>query len=247
MYSIKLILTVINYSSEKEFTNFFQSHKSEIVYRVPCHGTASNSILNYLGLESTEKVLMLCLSDETKIDTIHENLLYNMKLDYAGNGIAITLPIHSISTHTLQFFDLSYSKDHTPTSETLPISNHTKMDSKEQEVNGEAMKDFDYELIFAITNNGFTDLVMDAARNAGATGGTVIHAKSTATEHVRKFLGISIAEEKEILLIVATKDSKAQIMKGIQEFAGLRSEAGTVIFSVPVESVAGLHFHKKCL
>ena len=100
-----------------------------------------------------------------------------------------------------------------------------------------------HELIIAITNSGYNDLVMDAARNASASGGTVIHAKSTATEQMRKFLGISIVEEKEILLIVVKQEQKVGIMKEIQKVAGTHTPAGTILFSVPVTSVAGLHFY----
>ena len=53
-----------------------------------------------------------------------------------------------------------------------------------------------HDLIVVIANQGSTDLVMDAAREAGATGGTVIHAKGTGTDLVRKFFGVSIASEQ---------------------------------------------------
>ena len=41
------------------------------------------------------------------------------------------------------------------------------------------MKDTKYELLVVIANQGYTELVMDAARAAHAPGGTVIHAKGT--------------------------------------------------------------------
>jgi len=49
---------------------------------------------------------------------------------------------------------------------------------------------------------------MDAARSAGAGGGTVIHANGTGMESARKFLGVSLAAEKEIIFIVTRTEEK---------------------------------------
>ena len=81
---------------------------------------------------------------------------------------------------------------------------------------------------------------MDAARHADAPGGTVIHAKGTGAEHARRFLGISLAEEKEMVFIVVRTQQKNAIMKAIMEQAGTASPAGGIIFSLPVTSTAGL-------
>ena len=64
-------------------------------------------------------------------------------------------------------------------------------------------KELTHELIIVITNQGYTDKVMDAARSAGAGGGTAIHAKGTGAELARKFFGVSIASEKEIVFIIS--------------------------------------------
>lgn len=70
------------------------------------------------------------------------------------------------------------------------------------------MKDTLHELIVVILNQGYVDLVMDAARDAGAYGGTVIHAKGTGMEQAEKFMGVSLAAEKEMIFIVAKKSRK---------------------------------------
>ena len=102
------------------------------------------------------------------------------------------------------------------------------------------MKDTDYELLVAIANQGYIDTVMDAARSAKAGGGTVIHAKGTGMELAKKYLGVSLVEEKEVILIVTKSREKNQIMKAIMEQAGLDSIERTIVFSLPVTSVAGI-------
>ena len=104
----------------------------------------------------------------------------------------------------------------------------------------EEKQSFPYELIVAIAERGSMDMVMEAARSANAGGGTILHAKGTGTDFTSKFFGVSIAAEKEMLLIVANRKDKAGIMRAIMEKAGIRSQAHTALFSLPVEDVVGL-------
>ena len=97
-----------------------------------------------------------------------------------------------------------------------------------------------HELLIVITNQGCTDQVMDAARSAGATGGTSIHAKGTGTELARKFFGVSIAAEKELVFIVAAAESRRDIMKAVMAQAGMQTKAQSLVFSLPVSEIAGL-------
>ena len=94
----------------------------------------------------------------------------------------------------------------------------------------------------AIANEGYTDAVMNAARAAGARGGTVIHGKGTGAENAQKFYNISIADEKEIVMIVASAEIKSEIMRSILEKAGPGSDAGALVFSLPVSEAAGFGF-----
>lgn len=81
---------------------------------------------------------------------------------------------------------------------------------------------------------------MDAARSAKAPGGTVIHAKGTGAEHAKKFLGISLAEEKELIFTMVRSGQKNEIMRAIMEQSGPGTPAGGITFSLPVTATAGL-------
>ena len=99
---------------------------------------------------------------------------------------------------------------------------------------------FSHELIFVILNQGYTDDVMEAARTAGARGGTVLDAKGTGAGLAKKFFGVSLAEEKEILLIVSDMKEKMGIMKAIATQSGPDSPAGAISFTLPVSEVVGV-------
>ena len=100
--------------------------------------------------------------------------------------------------------------------------------------------DFEHELIVVILNEGYSDFVMDAARAAGAGGGTVLHAKGTGGTWGEKFFSVSLADEKDMIYIIAHRDEKAAIMRSINEQAGPGTKAGAICFSLPISSVAGL-------
>lgn len=100
--------------------------------------------------------------------------------------------------------------------------------------------EFNHELIVVILNEGYADLVMDAARAAGAGGGTVLHAKGTRLEARREILRRESGRRKDMVYIIAYADEKAAIMRAINENAGPGTKAGAICFSLPVSSVAGL-------
>jgi len=96
-----------------------------------------------------------------------------------------------------------------------------------------------YELIITICSGGCTNMVMDAARAAGAAGGTFVHAKGTGAVSAMKFFGLSIASEKEMVFIVARSGHKKDIMRAIMQHAGADTEANSLVFTLPVNDTAG--------
>ena len=97
-----------------------------------------------------------------------------------------------------------------------------------------------YELIFCIVNTGFSGTVMDAARSAGATGGTILRGRGSAGKEAEDFFHIQIEPEKEIVMILAPVEIKDNIMTSIYKEAGLASAGQGIIFSLPVTRTAGL-------
>jgi nitrogen regulatory protein PII len=97
-----------------------------------------------------------------------------------------------------------------------------------------------YELIFTILNRGFSDLAMDSARAEGATGGTILTARGAGAKEVERLFGLTLSQEKEIILILATKENRSGIMTAICKSAGLNTQGKGIAFSVPVDDVCGI-------
>ena len=82
--------------------------------------------------------------------------------------------------------------------------------------------------------------VMDAAKPVGATGGTVFHSRRAGNENKLKFWGISVQQEREVVLILARKDDKLNIMQAIGRKCGINSKAQGIVLSLPVDGTAGM-------
>ena len=210
-----LIITITDRSRGGEFAAWFQGQGASLVLSALGRGTAATEVLDCLGLEATEKaVLMLAAPRSSRLVRKAERELW---LDVPGRGILMAVPISSIGG--------ARARDYL-------LQGQAEEDAMEKEIT--------HELIVVITNRGCTDQVMDAARAAGAAGGTTIHAKGTGTKLAKKFFGVSLAAEKEIVFILAKEADRKPIMKAVMAQAGMQTKAQAVVFSLPVTDLAGL-------
>ena len=102
-----------------------------------------------------------------------------------------------------------------------------------------------YEAVFCIVNEGFSEAVMDAAREAGATGGTVLNARGTASVEAEKAFGIIVEPQKEIVMILVNTDIKEAVLKSLYDAVGLKTAGQGIAFTLPVAEVVGLTPHAK--
>ena len=97
-----------------------------------------------------------------------------------------------------------------------------------------------HELIICIVNTGFTDVVMDAARDKGARGGTVLHGRGTANKEAEEFFHISVQPDKEMVMILVPSDIKNDVLHAIYQAAGLKTAGQGIAFALPVTNVIGI-------
>ncbi|MBE6529327.1 MAG: P-II family nitrogen regulator [Ruminococcaceae bacterium] len=99
---------------------------------------------------------------------------------------------------------------------------------------------FEYEMILCIVNAGFSEAVMDAAKEIGARGGTVISARGTAAKEAERTFQITIQPEKEIVLILVPSKLRDNILHAIYQNVGLNTPGQGIAFALPVDSAVGL-------
>lgn len=223
MSRLYMMVTITDRNRKKKFEEFYKKNEHMVFFTTLGRGTANSEMLDYFGLEESEKVVILSVVTEETWKKLRREMIVKMQIDVPGTGIAFIVSLSSIGGEkTLHFLIQS-----------------EKFEREEEST----LKETEYELLVAIANQGCIDTVMDVARSVGAGGGTVIHAKGTGMETAEKFLGVSLAAEKEIILIVTRKKQKNAIMKAMMEQTGLASKEKTIIFSLPVTSTVGLRMY----
>ena len=211
------VLSICDPKSLGILTDICNSLSLKVTVVLHGRGTAVRSMLDILGIEDTEKRIVLTIADNEKTKELIREEKQKMFVGVPGHGIIVSVPIKSVGG-----------------GKTLAYLNNGQHNAKyTPELN------YSYELIIAISNEGCTDMVMNAARKAGARGGTVIHGKGTGSREDEKFFNVSIAQEKEVILIVSEKDRKSDIMREIVGSAGPSTPAGAIVFSLPISEVAG--------
>ena len=98
----------------------------------------------------------------------------------------------------------------------------------------------EYQIVICIVNTGFSPVVMDVARDAGARGGTIIHGRGTANSKAEKLFQIVVQPDKEIVLIIVKSEIKDAVMSAVNENAGLDTEGQGIAFSLPIDRTIGL-------
>ena len=103
------------------------------------------------------------------------------------------------------------------------------------------MMDFEHEVIFCIVNEGFSEVVMEAARRAGARGGTVLRARGTANIEAEKVFGISVSPQKEIVMILVPAGIRNDVLHALYSTCGLDTPGHGIAFALPVDAVVGIN------
>lgn len=226
MNGLYLLFTVIKRSDMKEYHAFFGKHEVSVIYDTLGNGTAHEKTLSILGIEKNEKAVLMSVLTYPLLKTILKGFEKEMKIDLPDRGIAVAVPLSGMGgSRALEYFTAGMSAE---------SDNADKNSLKTEEDKMQTVQ----EVIIAIYEKGYTELVMGAAREAGAKGGTTIRAKGTGAGE-QKFLGFALAEEKEMLFIVTSTEKKKDIMRAIMQNAGIESRAHSVVFSLPVTASAG--------
>ncbi|MDL2323735.1 P-II family nitrogen regulator [Ruminococcaceae bacterium OttesenSCG-928-A16] len=179
-------------------------------------GTASSRILNYLGIGETDKTVFLSILPATLAKERMHKLTEDFHLKEAGQGIAFCVGI----THGCY---------------------HKTIAVPAEETGGETMDNkAGTDLVLVVVNPGYTEEVMEVAREQGATGGTVLHARGCGLTGAEKFFGVTIQPEKELIMIVASDAISCAIMESIAQKTGPETDAGAVSFSLPVAAAVGI-------
>ena len=196
-----------------------------VQYKISGMGTATSEMMDLLGLGTAEKTVVASILPKTTANAVLTRLDDALEdLERKNRGIAFTLPISGLNKLLLRMMGDLEEKE--------PSEAKRKDES--------TMTERSHALITVIVNQGYSEEVMNAARSAGARGGTVIHGRRIMDEKTTVAMGLGVQDEREMLLIVADEEHKLPIMQAIGAQWGVHSEAKGIVLSLPIDNVIGL-------
>lgn len=222
--AIPLGLSVIVVSDGLASSVVLELNKRECAASFILHGkgTSSNDFYDVLGVGDDKKQVIFSLVQLSKWKSLRDELAPRFKTSRLAKGIAFVIPLTTLAGLSVYKFMSNMRPNAQPQEEIImPEKNN-------------------YEAIFAIVNDGFTDLVMSAAKKAGARGGTILSARGTGNKEIEKFYGIVITPEKQIVMILVPKHIRDDVLTSINQAVGFATKGQGIAFALPVGDVVGL-------
>ena len=214
MNKLKMIITISLETFDKKIESIYDSNG--VIFKIIIHGTgtATSSILNYLGLAETKKYISIALvPDYLEKDILKSiNEVFSSKV---GSGIAFSISLSSANKFL--------------------IDGYKNKDFKEI-----GSMNIKYHLIITIVLEGYLEQVMSAAKKAGAQGGTVIRGRGLGNKEATKIFGFEIEPGRELVLNVVPSEIKNKVMEQITKEVGIKTPCKGICLSIPVDDAVGL-------
>lgn len=232
---LTLTITIVNKGQGYAIEDMLHSYGCAMAFSCRGQGTATAAMIHNLGLSENRKRVVFGVLREDRWEEYAASLAKRFAISDVAKGVACKCDISAVAGVSI-YKMLSNIRE-------LPKPKK-KLSKKKQE--GEPMEEVSkkanvgYENIIAIVNSGYTDLVMNAAREAGARGGTIISGRGTGNKDIEKFYGIEISPEKEVVMILVPNSIKDDVMLAINKQAGMDTMGHGIAFSLPVSGLVGI-------
>jgi len=211
-----ILLSIVERDKGKKLIKELENIDIRISFQCVGLGTAPTEMMDIFGLGSNDKDIIISIGTESTV----KNMMTNFGVTFASHskygGVMIVLKVSAASRIL---------------TEILNFNNETN-----SEKGNVIMKNEHHNNLVVISvNEGYSDDVMQVARKAGATGGTIIKGRLAS---IGQFADIGKSEtdgEREILCILAPLKTSKQIMEDVNKEFGLKSEANGIIVAIPTE------------
>ena len=228
---LRMIIFIVDWERVKVISGVFEKENVSMYFISRGKGTASSEVLDLLGIGSSDKAVIICLEKPAMVPVLLQEVRKNLNYRTPGAGIAFTLPLSAINNPILRIFK--------QTEASAAPDNKANDGKTGQQAPG---RHASHNLVMAVVNRGYSDELMNTARKAGASGGTVLNARCQTNTGAVQFFGISVQDERELIIILTNRDKGSSITKAIAETHGLNTGAQGIVFSLPVENVMSLAF-----
>ena len=211
---VKLIYSILPRGLAKKWIKELKACHVHCHIQFAGEGTASNEMMDVLGLDSSAKDLLLSIGSESAVGNVCRRMTEGTRT--VTHGLMMTFQPTAIN-HLVEVFA------------------SRRIQNEEEEILPMEKSGYEYSMILVAVNAGYTDNVMAAAKKAGATGGTVIRARLVDSERAERRYDLNLQEEREIVSIMTATSKRDAILEAINAECGIRTPAQAILCSLPVE------------
>lgn len=214
---IELLITILERGKGRKLVRFLDKHKVYFHLEFSGVGTATSEMLDILGLNTKEKDVIISLGTRKAVRGLTNAIDAGLWEISRSRGLMMQLRLTAVNNL------ISTALIESAENIILP-ENEEKM-----------INEFDHSLLLIAVKQGYTDVVMQTARKAGATGGTVIRSRMMGSEQFEDNYGIRIDPEKEIIAILAPNSIRDAILNEVNSEHGVRTPAQAILCALPVD------------
>ena len=214
---IVMMLSIIGRGKGKRYMEMLEDRGIKFHLQTVGFGTAPSEMMDILGLGSNNKDVIFSFAPKNAVSLWSAEYGKRVDSGYSYGGLVMILSLSAVNRVTAE------------------ILNRHPIPEAEKGENTQMKSEYKHNLILVSVNEGFADQVMQTAKQAGATGGTIIRARAAGTEQLNQVMDVEATEEKEIIAILSPANISEQIMEDVNREFGLLSKAGDTVCAVPVE------------
>lgn len=215
--SPRFVVTITNLGNDKKIKEVFDLSKVGIVFACHGQGTAPSAIMDMFGLSGREKIITAGFIDKKGTAGFFKHLEEKLSFSQKGHGISFTMAPISMQ------------------SQIMSTINTENVQGDE----GQMKEQTPYVAILAAVAGGFSEEVVEAARSAGARGGTIMKGMRDTSHEISESLGMPLMDEQDFVLILVSREIKNEVMNAITAKCGINTEAHGIVSAFALDEVFG--------
>ena len=214
---VMMMLSIVEAEKGHKLIELLEKQEIKMNMQIVGYGTAPTEMMDIFGLGSNDKDIILSMASKKAINSLMANFGSSFSSYTKYGGLLIVLNVLAVNRLVAEVLNHDLPEEISLQEEAVMKNEHK------------------HYLVMITVNRGYTDTVMEVAKKAGATGGTVIKGRLAESEKLNAITEMELQEERESIIILASADVSARILEDVNEKYGLRSKARGILCAVPVE------------
>lgn len=218
---MKILLTILERGKGKAYLDFLKQKNILFHFQTVGIGTAPSEMMDIFGLGTNDKDILISLAGEGTMN----GLLNEFGQSFGGvsgyRGLTMVTSLTAVNRITAEIVNRMAAE---------PSEKGTEKGEEMMQKN-----DNKYSLALICVNQGYTDRVMQTAKQAGATGGTVIRARLADGSLLEQFVDSAVEEERDIISILVPNTICANLLEQVNAQFGMNTDARGTVCAVPIE------------